>query len=117
MTVTDNATLAADYNYLQARGRSEVAIRTTRELCDMYVAAKAVQDISTGLDQRAASQAIGWIVEELEVRDPRATREWVRAEERIERRLLAHDRTEALNNGGSELAPHPFYGCEEKPTR
>lgn len=105
MTTDDARTRLAALN---AKGRIMVSCRTTRELCDMYVAAMAQRAASTGDDARAASLTIGWISEELEERDPAAVRKWVRAEEAIERRLLAHDK---WVEGASDLAPHPFFGC------
>lgn len=97
---------------LNAKGRIMVSCRTTRELCDMYVAAMAQRAVSTGDDARAASLTIGWISEELEERDPAAVRKWVRAEEGIERRLISHDK---WVEGASDLAPHSFFGCDQPP--
>lgn len=109
MTPTQKAHRLAE---LLAQGREETAAKTTSELCDMYLAARARRDAPSGDDARAASRVIGWISEELEQRDPAAARRWIEAEEAIEVEMLASGE---WIDGASDLAPHHFYGCDKQP--
>lgn len=93
--------------------RKLVAGTSTKDLCDMYVNATERRKASTKDEARVVSHTIGWIVEELEARDPDASRRWCKAEEAIEIDMLSRDE---WIDGAAELAPHSFFGLDE-PTR
>ncbi|MFG1963137.1 hypothetical protein [Nonomuraea sp. NPDC049028] len=89
--------------------RKLVATSSTKHLCDMYINATEYRKASTEDEARVVSRTIGWIVEELETRDPDASRSWCKAEEAVEIDMLSRDE---WIDGAAELAPHAFFGFD-----